>query len=148
MDAFFRVVVYATFWFIGIAVGVSALSIAYNELMTPRQVASPGGMVMPTIPFPATMLLAEGLALHLDGQHERAIRTLRQSLKRSQNAVVHARLAAVYADIGRIDEAEEEIKLILEKNPDAMVEDFLRNFQDPKRAEWYAGLLKESGLPE
>ncbi len=99
--------------------------------------------------YPYWLLLAEGFALHLDGQHERAIRTLRQSLERSQSAVVHARLAAVYADLDRIDEAEEEIKLVLEMSPDAKVEDFLRilNFQDPKRAEWYAGLLKASGLP-
>ncbi len=81
---------------------------------------------------------------------QHAIRTLRQSLERSQRAVAHARLAAVYADLGRIDEAEKEIKIVLEKNPDAKVEDFLRilKFQDPKRAEWYAGLLKASGLPE
>ncbi len=100
--------------------------------------------------FPYWLLAAEGFALHLDGQHERAIEVFKQSLARSARGDVHGRLAVVYADLGRMDEAREQIKIVLEKNPNAKVRDFLRilNFQDPKRTEWYASLLKASGLPE
>ena len=100
--------------------------------------------------YPAWLLAAEGFALHLDGQHERAIEAFKQSLARSARGDVHGRLAVVYADFGRMDKAREQIKIVLEKNPNAKVRDFLHivRFQDPKRTEWYAGLLRATGLPE
>ena len=100
--------------------------------------------------YPWWLLSAEAFALHMDGQHEKAIEQYKQSLARHQRVDIRTRLAAVYADLGQMDKAKEQIEIVLEKKPDAKVRDFLRlvRLKDPQRKEWYAGLLRAAGLPD
>ncbi len=99
---------------------------------------------------PGWLLASEAFALHVDGQHERAIDVFMQSLTRIDFPILHGRLAAVYADIGRMDEARAQVQLLLEKKPNARIKDLMQiiRFEDPKQTEWYVGLLQEAGIPE
>jgi len=71
-------------------------------------------------------------------------------LQRKDRADVRCLLAAVYAGVGRIDEAHAEIKRALEQKHDFRIKDIMRKcgFVDPKLNEWYIGLLKKTGLPD
>lgn len=64
--------------------------------------------------------------------------------------ILHGRLAAVYADLGRMDEAQEQIQILLTKKPDAKIKDLTQilKFQDTTRIDWYVNLLLSAGLPE
>jgi len=98
--------------------------------------------------YPWWLPAAEGLALHVDGQLERAISSYQESLAMNDQTMVRGRLAAVYADLDRIEAAREQVRIAMEQKPEATVDYFLRvlRFQDPKRTEWYAGLLAKAGL--
>ena len=56
----------------------------------------------------------------------------------------------IYADLGRMDEAREQIQILLTKKPDAKIQDLTRilKFQDTRRIDWYVNLLQSAGLPE
>ena len=98
---------------------------------------------------PWGLLAAEGLTLHFAGQHEAAVQSLIQATKRTDHPIPHSRLAAVYADLGQLEDARREVEWILARQPAAAIEDFTRifRFPDPKRTDWYAGLLENAGLP-
>jgi adenylate cyclase len=102
--------------------------------------------------YPWWFRSAEALALHLDGQHKQAIKRYEESLARapSNKAGLRSRLATVYADLGQMDKAKEQIKFILQEQPNAKVRDHMRimSFTDPKKKEWYADLLRKAGLPD
>jgi adenylate cyclase len=99
---------------------------------------------------PAWLTASEAFALHVDGQHERAIEAFKQSIAGMNFPILHGRLAAVYADLGRMDEAREQIQILLTKKPDAKIQDLTRilKFQDTKRIDWYVNLLQAAGMPE
>jgi hypothetical protein len=63
--------------------------------------------------------------------------------------IPHSRLAAVYADLGQEDAARREVDWILNRDPKATTSDFTRifRFRDPGKVNWYAGLLRQAGLP-
>jgi tetratricopeptide (TPR) repeat protein len=99
---------------------------------------------------PGWLLASEAFAFHVDGQHERAVELFEQSLVRIDFPILHGRLAAVYADIDRMDEAREQVRILLEKKPDARVKHLMQviRFKDQARLDWYEGLLRKAGIPE
>ena len=105
--------------------------------------------ISPIVPW--WMLRMNGLALHMDGHHEAAIQVYKESVeRRPQWKPIHPRLAAVYADLGRYDEATNEIGVYLEAKPEATMESEMATmpFKEKTRAEWYADLLRNAGMPE
>jgi TolB-like protein/DNA-binding winged helix-turn-helix (wHTH) protein/Flp pilus assembly protein TadD len=100
----------------------------------------------PAPPWPLSA--AEGLTLHFAGQHEAAIQSLVKAASLTDHPIPHSRLAAVYADLGRQEDAGREVKQILDRKPDATIEDFtgIFRFQDGAQIEWYAALLEKAGL--
>jgi TolB-like protein/DNA-binding winged helix-turn-helix (wHTH) protein len=99
---------------------------------------------------PAWLTASEAFALHVDGQHERAIEAYKKSIAGMNFPILHGRLAAVYAELGRMDEAREQIQILLTKKPDAKIQHVTQilKFQDTKRIDWYVDLLRAAGLPE
>jgi adenylate cyclase len=93
-----------------------------------------------------------GTALHVVGRKQEAVDWLQKA--NSQNAKrvsIHMRLAAVYVDLDRMDEARAEAKEILRLDPKFTISDFLYkgySFHDPKRNDWYIDLLVRAGLPK
>ncbi|MDH3692810.1 MAG: hypothetical protein OEU36_25570, partial [Gammaproteobacteria bacterium] len=94
-----------------------------------------------------------GLALHLVGRKQEAVETYKKGINTgtgAKNAPLQARLAAVYADLGRMDEAEASIADALQVNPKFTVAKYQKSYPFPnaERNEWYKNLLVQSGLPE
>jgi adenylate cyclase len=102
-------------------------------------------------PIPSNTMNANmGFVHHLMGQHEQAIQAMNECLSRAPLADAHIRLAAIYADLGRMDEARAEIAHVLAREPDATIKEYTGNLPLPNdaRREWYAGLLRTAGLPD
>ena len=59
-------------------------------------------------------------------------------------------LAAIYADLGRMEEARAEIAHVLSREPDANTKEYTETlpFRDEARRDWYLGLLRAAGLPD
>ena len=94
-----------------------------------------------------------GMALHLVGRKEEAVETYKRGLNTGtgeKNAPLRARLAAVYADLGRMDEAKAEINEVLRLNPKFTAATYQKSYPFPtvERNNWYTDLLVQSGLPE
>ena len=101
--------------------------------------------------YPAWYLYNLGLSYHLAGQYDEAIKTLKQGIKRTpDNFFPHVRLAAVYSDLGRIDEACTEAAEVLRTNPKFSIEAYSRAspFKDPAVTEHRINLLRQAGLPD
>jgi len=101
--------------------------------------------------YPAWFPFMEGLAQHMLGRHEDAIVTLHEGIRRQpRNSYSRARLIAVYADLGRLEEAKAAAADLLEVNPGFTVKGFLKTlpFKAPERKEWVRDLLLKAGLPE
>ena len=101
-------------------------------------------------PIPSGACLANNaFVLHLDGQHDRAIELLEQSFERTDIIDSHIRLAAVYADTGRLEDARAKISDVLSQQPDATIEEYTGNlpFPDKQKSEWYVELLRSAGMP-
>jgi adenylate cyclase len=99
--------------------------------------------------YPAWYLSRLGLAYHLDGQYEKAIEALKQGIKRKPDQYfIHVRLAAVYSDLGRIQEARAEAAEVLRIKPDFSVEAYAKAnpFKDPAVVEHRKKLLRAAGL--
>ena len=101
----------------------------------------------PMVPW--AVYAAEGLTMHVDGQREEAIQSLRKAVSLTDHLIPHSRLAAVYAELGQMEEAGREVEWILARQPSATIEDFTSffRFQDVRRTEWYIDLLEKAGLP-
>ncbi|MEE8633295.1 MAG: hypothetical protein V3S93_02355, partial [Methyloceanibacter sp.] len=100
--------------------------------------------------YPWWLPFGYGLALHLDGRKEDAVRTYKQAINLgANNARTYARLAAVYADMDRMDDAGAAIEqaLELESNYTASHYENAYPLQDPKQNAWYKDLLLRAGLP-
>jgi adenylate cyclase len=101
---------------------------------------------------PASTLLIAGLALFLDGQHERAIEVLEQArdLAPKLNEALWS-LAMVYAEAGRIQEAEGEVRVLLEQEPSDNVQFeklVLAHFRRRDDLNRLLDGLRKAGLPE
>src|SRR5688500_8854156 len=71
---------------------------------------------------PCSLFAAEGLTLHFAGQHEAAIQSLTKAASLTDHPIPHSRLAAVYADLGRLEDAGREVTWILDRKADTTVE--------------------------
>jgi len=92
-----------------------------------------------------------GLALHLVGRKEEATATYKKAIGLSpKSAQIHARLAAVYADLGRMDEARGAAEEAVRLNPKLTASRYMKSYSlhDPGRDAWYKDLLLRAGLPD
>ncbi len=92
-----------------------------------------------------------GLALHLVGRKEEAAATYNKAIGLSpKSARVHARLTAVYVDLGRMDEARAAAAEATRLNPKLTASRYMKSYSlhDPARDAWYKDLLVQAGLPE
>ena len=99
--------------------------------------------------YPAWYLYHLGLSYHLTGQHEKAIETFKKGVKRTPNSIyLHPRLAMVYSDLGRMQEAQAEAAEVLRIKPDFSVEGWAKAnpFKDTAIVEYRKELLRKAGL--
>ena len=92
-----------------------------------------------------------GFALHLVGRKEEAISTYKKAIDAGAvTAPLRVRLAAVYADLGRMVEAKAAVKDALNQNPTFTIAKYLKSYPYPRgnRQAWYRNLLLRAGLPE
>ena len=76
--------------------------------------------------YPAWFPLMEGLAQHMLGRPEDAIVTLNEGIRRlPKSSYPRARLVAVYADLGRLDEAKADAAELPEVDPGFTVKKFV-----------------------
>ena len=130
------------------------LQAAYGGLLIylgkPREAIVHHKKAMRMSPFyPAWYLFRLGLAYHLADQYEEAIETLKKGIEREPDKYYpHARLAAVYSDLGREQEARAEAAEVLRIRPDFSVETYAKAnpFRDPAIVERRKELLRKAGL--
>jgi adenylate cyclase len=94
-----------------------------------------------------------GICLHMVGRKEEAVAAFKRASEQNpRNPAPQAYLAAVYADLGRMDEAKaaaKEVKRLDPKRTASRVMKFVfDSVHDPKRDAWYKALLLQAGLPE
>ena len=92
-----------------------------------------------------------GYALHLVGRKQEAVEWLKKAIAlKPKRAEIRARLAAVYSDLGRMDEATVVAIEVLQINSKFTVSKYQKSdhFQDPKRNAWLRDLMVRAGLPE
>jgi len=91
-----------------------------------------------------------GHALHLLGKNEKAAEQLKNAIARNPKAAyVHARLAAVYVDLGQMDDAKVAIDKTLELNGMFTAKNLIRRFKStvPEKNAWLKDLVVKAGLP-
>lgn len=94
---------------------------------------------------------AYGLSLHLVGRKEEAVVSFKKAIDLKPNHVLpHAFLAAVYADLERMEEARAEGDEVMRLNPKFSASRFMQShtLHDPVRDDRYKDLLQRAGLPE
>jgi adenylate cyclase len=92
-----------------------------------------------------------GLGLHLVGRKEEAVAALIRAIEQKPGKwFFQVRLAAVYADLGRMNEAKAAAKEVKRLNPKFTASRFMKSYSlnDPKRDAWYKALLLRAGIPE
>jgi adenylate cyclase len=92
-----------------------------------------------------------GVALHLVGRKEEAVASFKRAIALKANHVhPHAFLAAAYADLDRIDEAESAANEVMLLNPMFSATRFMQShtLHDPERDRFFIELLIRAGLPE
>ena len=90
-----------------------------------------------------------GFALHLVGRKEESIETYLRGIKTGTKSThLRVRLAAVYADLGRMDEAKAAIDDALAIDPQLTVDKYLKSYPlaSAEQNAWYTDLLIRSGL--
>lgn len=99
---------------------------------------------------PPWLIATEAYALQMDGQYKKAIAGFQYALAHGDFPDWHARLAAVYAEVGNLENARKQSRLFMEKRPNRKITDLTRilRIQDPERTKRYALLLKKAGIPE
>lgn len=102
-------------------------------------------------PVPTGADLAnEAFVLHLAGHRERAIEVLIESIGLSDIVDAHVRLAALYFECDRPQEARAEVTHVLTREPDATMGEYIGNlsFRDRQQRDRYKDLLRGAGLPD
>ena len=121
-----------------------------NYLGKPQEAITHFKIAMRLSPFyPSWYLSHLGLSYHLTGQYEKAIETLKKRIERAPDVLFpHVRLAAVYSDLGRQQEARAEAAEVLRIKPDFSVENYARAnpFKDTAIVEYRKELLRKAGL--
>lgn len=121
-----------------------------NYLGKPQQAIMHFKIAMRLSPYyPAWYLYVLGLSYHLTGQYEKAIEALKKAVERTPDSVFpHVRLAAVYSDLGRKQEAQDEAVEVLRIKPAFSVESWAKAnpFKDTAIVEYRKELLRKAGL--
>ncbi len=124
--------------------------LALNFLGEPHQAIRQFNIAMRLSPYyPDWYLSHLGLAYHLTGQYEKAILTLQKGIRRRPDAVeMHARLAAIYSDLGREQLAQSEASEVLRLKPDFSLERWANAnpFKDMAMVQYRKDLLRKAGL--
>ena len=105
--------------------------------------------VMPFTPAPYYWF--EGDTYRLLGQNEKAIAAFEQMRKMQGNAwQVPLFLAAIYSEMGRQEEARNEVEALLKLDPDYTLRrlKIFATYSDPAESERIISALREAGLPE
>jgi tetratricopeptide (TPR) repeat protein len=86
----------------------------------------------------------------MDGQYDKAIEGFQNALALGNFPDWHARLAAVYAEIGDLENAQNQSRLFINKRPNRKISDLTQilQIQDSERTNHYAELLRKAGIPE
>ena len=91
-----------------------------------------------------------GIAQYAAGQYEEALATMKK-MSAIPNRARHI-VAASYVRIGRLEEARDVVKTLLENNPEYSLEKlrltFADKYKDPTIPERYIEDLRKAGLPE
>ena len=101
--------------------------------------------------YPWWIDAASGLAHYLAGQHDEAIVSLKRGVTRAPtSAYARARLIAVYADTGRLEDAKGEAAALLKAVPGFTVTEFVDEhpFKDASLKTWLRNALLKAGLPK
>jgi tetratricopeptide (TPR) repeat protein len=102
-------------------------------------------------PFhPPWLIATEAYAYQVAGQFEKAIEGFQYALAHGDFPDWHARLAAVYAEAGDLENARAQAKIFIEKRPNRRIADLTRilKIQDPERTAHYAEMLRQAGVPD
>jgi len=99
---------------------------------------------------PPWLIATEAYGYQAAGRFDRAIDGYRYALAHGNFPDWHARLAAVYAESGDLENAREQARLFTEKRPNRGIAELTRimSIQDPERTRQYAGLLRQAGIPD
>jgi TolB-like protein/class 3 adenylate cyclase len=128
----------------------AARGFALNYLGIPQEAIMHFKKAMRLSPFyPAWYHSHLGLSYHLIGYYEKAIENLKKAIERTPDAYYpHVRLAAVYSDLGREQEARVEAAEVLRIKPDFSIENYARAnpFKDTAIVEHRKELLRKAGL--
>lgn len=98
---------------------------------------------------PPWLIATEAYGYQVDGQYEKAIAGFQYALENGNFPDWHARIAAVYVQIGDLGNARKHARLFIEKQPSRTVADLTQilKLQDPERTRQYADLLRKAGIP-
>jgi adenylate cyclase len=91
------------------------------------------------------------LSLHLLGRKEEAVASFKKTIELNPNHVLpRAFLAAVYVDLGRMDEARAQADEVMRLNPGFNASRLMQShsLHDPARDARYKDLMVRAGLPE
>jgi adenylate cyclase len=94
---------------------------------------------------------AYGVTLHLVGREEEAVQSFKKAIDLNPTHVLpRAFLAAVYADLGRLDEAQLTANDVMRLAPTFSASRLLKShtFHDPAKDARFIGLMHDAGLPE
>jgi adenylate cyclase len=93
---------------------------------------------------------AYGITLYLVGRKEEAVESLKKAIDQNPTHVLpQAFLAAVYVDLGRLDEAKATAKQVMQLNPNFTVTRLINShtFHDPAKDAQFRNLMHRAGLP-
>jgi TolB-like protein/DNA-binding winged helix-turn-helix (wHTH) protein/Flp pilus assembly protein TadD len=102
-------------------------------------------------PFhPPWLIATEAYAFQVAGRYDKAIEGFQYALEHGDFPDWHARLAAVYAEAGDMENAKAQARLFIEKQPARTVSDLTRilKIQDPEETAHYADMLRKAGIPD
>jgi adenylate cyclase len=93
---------------------------------------------------------AYGITLYLVGRKEEAVQSLKKAIDQNPTHVLpQAFLAAVYVDLGRLDEAKATAKQVMQLNPNFTATRLIKShtFHDPAKDAQFRNLMHRAGLP-
>jgi tetratricopeptide (TPR) repeat protein len=96
------------------------------------------------------LIATEAYAFQVAGRYDKAIEGFQYALEHGDFPDWHARLAAVYAEAGDMENAKAQARLFIEKQPARTVSDLTRilKIQDPEETAHYADMLRKAGIPD
>jgi tetratricopeptide (TPR) repeat protein len=101
--------------------------------------------------YPAWYLSVLGVNCRMLGRYEEAIHADLEQLRRNpENTFPNYRLASIYAELDKLEEAQAQIAEVLKKNPQASLKQvrISEPYQDTDKLEHHIELLRKAGLPK